>query len=286
MKRSVILNRTLRSQHDERVEAAFTRIDLVAVVLVLVLCCAVLLPALARTQPDSRVFQCLNNHRQLTRAWLMYAADNDERLAISLHGAPTMALLQPMWAPGWLDWGTSGHNTNTIILSHPQYSILADYFGKDARLFKCPADRYLGPVQRVRGWNERVRSVSMNIYLGGRNVDPFWGDASFQTIFKLTELVNPNPSATWLSLDEHPDSINDAAFFVPMFNELIDWPANYHDGGAGFAFADGRAEVRRWRSSTLKRGVIYQDVTRISMPANDPDVQWLRDRTPRRFGGN
>ena len=48
---------------------------------------------------------------------------------------------------------------------------------------------------------------------------------------------------TYPALDEHPDSINDAFFITdPNANNWQDRPASYHNGAAGFSFADGHAE--------------------------------------------
>lgn len=269
----------------ESTQTAFTRLELLVVLSVLVLCVFLFLPALARTQPDNRAFQCLNNHRQLTRAWLMYAAENNDQLATSLHGGDALNPTQPMWAGGWLDWTTAPGNTNTIYLSDPRYSMLASYFGKDARLFKCPADQYVSSTQRSRGWKERVRSVAQNVYAANGNATAGPTDASYLQVRKLTGLVNPKPAETWVSIDEHPDSINDGALFAPQLSQWIDLPANYHDGGAGVAFADGRAEIHRWQASVLRYPISFNFSGYLPSP-NDPDIQWLRYRTPRRIGVN
>jgi prepilin-type processing-associated H-X9-DG protein len=260
--------------------AAFTFAELLVVLMVLALGALLLVPALARTQPDSRAAQCLNNHRQLCRAWLMYASDNNDKLATSLSGGSAS---QPTWAPGWLDWTISSDNTNTVLLTDPRYSILANYFGKDARLFKCPADQYTSLIQRNRGWKGRVRSISQNVYAG--NGSSGFGDAGYALVTKLTGLVNPKPSETWISIDEHPNSMNDGAFFAPA-PSWIDLPANYHDGSAGVAFADGHAEMHRWQGIVLTVPVIAGGVVSIPPVTNDPDILWLRFRTPRRPGVN
>lgn len=265
-------------------ESAFTFTELLVVVLVVALCVVSLLPAWARTQPDNRVFQCLNNHRQLTRAWRMYADDYNGRLAPNAHGAMP---LYPVWAAGWLDWDARSENTNSLYLTDPRYSALARYCGKDARLFKCPADQYLSPTQRRLGWN-RVRSVSENLYVGESNVEFGPTDlAYYDHVRKWTGLVNPRPAETWLSLDEHPDSINDGGFLPPTATTLVDVPANYHDGGAGVAYADGHAEIHRWAGSVLRLPITtfnYNNMTPV--PVNDPDLFWLRRGTPHRFGAN
>ena len=63
----------------------------------------------------------------------------------------------------------------------------------------------------------------------------------------------PNPSMTYLTLDEHPDSINDAFFVTdPAAANWQDRPASYHNGACGFSFADGHAEIHRWLGSKIK----------------------------------
>jgi prepilin-type processing-associated H-X9-DG protein len=170
-------------------------------------------------------------------------------------------------------------------LTDPRYSILANYLGRNARPFKCPADQYLSPPQRNLGWKERVRSVSQNILVGNGNGNTFPLDPAYLQVTKLTELLNPKPAETWVSADEHPDSINDGVLFAPRTTEWIDLPANYHEGGAGVAFGDGHAEIHRWRASVLNVPVRFQ-FTPVVTPPNDPDILWMRYHTPRRTGAN
>jgi prepilin-type processing-associated H-X9-DG protein len=262
---------------------AFTLVDLLAVLAVLALCATMLAPALARTKSDSRVFQCLNNHAQLGRAWRLYAADNNEKLSTTQHG---LSSTYPTWAGGWLDWTASTDNTNTVYLTDRRYAILSPYGGKDARLFKCPADTYASAAQRSRGWSTRTRSMSQNLYVGPGNVESGPTDAVFVHVTKLTGLINPAPAETWVTLDEHPDSINDGGFFAPRIGSWIDLPANYHDGGASLAFADGHTELHRWQTSVLKNPITLAVFQGMYVPISDPDVAWLRYRTPRKAGAN
>jgi len=99
-------------------------------------------------------------------------------------------------------------------------------------------------------------------------------------------LVNPKPAETWLSLDEHPDSINDGGFLPPTATTLVDVPANYHDGGAGVAYADGRAEIHRWQAKILTLPITFNYNNMTPILANDPDLLWLRHGTPRKPGMN
>lgn len=266
---------------------AFTFVELLVVVAVLALVFLTLLPALARTQPDSRAFQCLNNHRQLARAWRMYADDNNDRLA-GVIGSFTVVSNDPNapWIQGWLDYTTSNNNTNEFLLADPRYASIANYAGRNARLFQCPADGCLSSVQRARGWKQRARSISANICLGGVGADIGPTDSSLALVTKWTALVSLKPSEAWLYADEHPDSLNDPVLWPPRIGNWIDMPANYHDGGAGVAFADGHSEIHRWQGSALSPRISYTTFSGLAAPANDPDIAWLRYHTPRKPGMN
>jgi prepilin-type processing-associated H-X9-DG protein len=272
--------------------AAFTFVELLVVLTVLALLAFTLLPALAHTQPDSRTARCLNNHRQLCRAWQMYADDNNDRIVMSFHGGdaqggsiasdPTKA----PWALGWLDWGASTDNTNSLFLTEDKYAKLGKYFGKDKTILKCPADVYLSSVQQSRGWTARVRSISCNIDIGDGNAEAGPWDPIYKHIKKTSEFIFPGPVETWVYVDEHPLSINDPAFFNPYSTSWVDQPASYHDGAAGCAFADGHVEIHKWEASlsTPAAGRVdtsFNGVTATVVGANDPDIHWMSYRAGR-----
>ena len=101
----------------------------------------------------------------------------------------------------------------------------------------------------------------------------------------------PNASLLIVTLDEHPDSINDAAFATsvednqPVNNtgHYIDVPANFHNGGAGFSFADGHAETHGWRDpAVIKAGKDFAAGKPVFNWAGgnskNPDFQWIYQR--------
>ena len=71
---------------------------------------------------------------------------------------------------------------------------------------------------------------------------------------KLSHMVAPSPSNLWIFSDEHPDSINNGGFVLyPLPSRT--WrnlPANYHNGGCGYAFADGHALTKKWADPVPK----------------------------------
>src|SRR5580658_2175534 len=61
-------------------EDGFTLTELFVVVATVAILAVLLLPAIAGTKPNTQAFQCLENLRQLTLAWQMYAGDNSGKL--------------------------------------------------------------------------------------------------------------------------------------------------------------------------------------------------------------
>jgi hypothetical protein len=59
--------------------------------------------------------------------------------------------------------------------------------------------------------------------------------------------------------------------------EIVDFPASYHIGAGGFAFADGRSEIHKWFDARI----INPPAIVITSAANSPDVFWLQDHSTR-----
>jgi len=242
--------------------SGFTLIELLVVIAIIAILAAMLLPALAKAKQRTQGVYCMNNCKQLMIGWQMYLHDNNDKIVIALHGGaaqggagdPTYGM---GWVEGWLDWTTRADNTNTDFLITDRYALMGPYISKAKNVFKCPADRFLANVQRQRGWNERVRSLSGNIGIGAGNAESGPWDAIYKHVTKGSQLLFPGPAETWVFVDEHPDSMNDAGFFNPHQTQVVDTPAGYHNGACGFSFADGHAEFQRSAFCGMKRDNIY-----------------------------
>jgi prepilin-type N-terminal cleavage/methylation domain-containing protein/prepilin-type processing-associated H-X9-DG protein len=284
-----------------RERSAFTLIELLVVIAIIAILAAMLLPALGKAKQKTQGIYCMNNTKQLMLANHMYQADNKDNFPMAFHGGFQPGANDPNkpWVSGWLDWSTSAENTNTIFLLDPRYAVLASYFANNKNLYKCPADNFASGAQRGRGWSTRVRSVSGNIYVGkgnGWHTGPGYsaGGPNNLSIYrgatKMSDLLIPGPAQTWVYMDEHPDSINDAGAFAPnTANNIPDAPATYHNGAAGFSMADGHAEIHKWRGSTMTKprrsagldGVNYAAQNNFATAARDPDVYWYSFVSPR-----
>lgn len=264
--------------------AGFTLLELLLVIAILGALTALLFPALVRARQQAQGISCMNNSRQLALAWQMYADDHEGVLVPNRHGSATRRGLDPNnWVSGWMDWTSSSDNTNILFLTDPAYARLAPYTVRSARLYKCPADQY----RSRQNPGPRVRSISMNAALGEGNKTNFanWVPPFFFAI-KMSDIQAPAPSMTWLFVDEHPDSINDGCFFLNPWQTgsaaaWRDLPASYHRGAAGFAFADGHAEIRKWVDARTPQPVRMADFPGLAAP-HSVDYEWMAHRTPRR----
>ena len=265
--------------------SGFTLIELLVVIAIIAILAALLLPALAGAKAKAQGVMCLNNNKQLMLACIMYLGDNDDKFPGAISGGAAQSVTDNKFGPwvlGWLTWDTSSQNTNHLLLTDPRYAKLAPYTSRVKNIYRCPADNFLAPAQRARGWAHRVRSVSGNAGIGAGNCEEGpWSDA-YLHVKKSSEIKYPPPSDAWMYMDEHPDSINDAAFFSPGADRWMDLPASYHNGAGGIAFVDGHAEIKKWHGSTVHPVKITDFDSSQVQPAVIQDVKWLRYRTPRK----
>ena len=277
-KRGYCINRELE-------RAGFTLIELLVVIAIIAILAALLLPVLGRAKQKAQGVQCMNNHRQLAMAWRMYSEENSDYLLWASGAGTGYNPNEPVWCTGGLDFNPnnrSNYDPTVDIVKSPMWP----YCGKQLSIWKCPCDRSYVVVNGVQ--MPRVRTMSMNLYIGG-----FGGDGSFaptMTIYmKYGDLVNPGAASVFVFLDEREDAINWGNFETvmngfqphnPAAYQLTDIPASYHGNAGGFSFADGHSEIHRWADGRtmppLKyEGLIFNGSTPTPSP-NNPDVGWLQ----------
>ena len=296
----------------------FTLIELLVVIAIIALLAAMLLPALAAAKQKAQAIGCMNNQRQLSLAWHMYADDNHDNLVYSSDNGDGVAYLAAAtgadtpnnyaWTWSKLDAnGLNAFNTDphADIMLRPLWQ-----YTKSAPIYKCPADTSTVSSNGVAV--PRVRTISMNFFLGGEagnpNIPPAgspgpngvnWGQYYVPYYLKTTDLTpgrSPGPSKTFVFIDERQDVINWGNFGTDMagyptpsnattygmfYTWNIDMPASYHHFSAGLSFADGHAEIHRWHvPSTMPPLNSLKQWGAWAAP-NSQDVAYMQDVTAR-----
>ena len=106
----------------------------------------------------------------------------------------------------------------------------------------------------------------------------------WMTYGRMSDVAKPGPDMLWVFMDEHPDSINDAAFAVQCADTsadgvFVDVPASYHGGAAAIAFADGHAELHHWVGSMINQPITGKILQYIASDDSVVDLNWLQQRT-------
>ena len=260
--------------------SGFTLIELLVVIAIIAILAGMLLPALSSAKQKAQMVQCLNQHKQVSLAALMYVDDNADTFPPNNSTADYNP--ERSWALGTLRLDADVQdNTNKLYLINGHLG----KYAKTPELWHCPRDTSRSTHNRKQYF--RVRSVALNSWVNGTAAAEAWQSFDFRPARRMADMAAPSPSMTFLWIDERPDSINNAMFLVGMGTGTEDvlinnWPGRYHNNGANLCFADGHAETHRWLDPrTLPpqngRKMLPADTGQPS-PGN-VDMLWLRERT-------
>jgi prepilin-type N-terminal cleavage/methylation domain-containing protein/prepilin-type processing-associated H-X9-DG protein len=292
--------------------SGFTLVELSVVIAAVALIGMTMLPALARTRPNTGISQCMDNARQLAIAVQMYTSDNHDLYPPNPDTGTTTPGYD--WCTGNVQGGMPGgppfgpDTFDPDLLTNRSFSLIAPFINSTPSIFSCPADPRIGTYQgtstNLLGQKvHAARSISMNGGVG--TIDPgelngggdipsgppdlpvpgTWltgshgqnqHDNPWATFGKTADFRVVKPSQIFLTTDEDPYSINDSFFAVSAGTaKFVDYPATYHDHGCTMSFCDGHVELHRWEGSLIVlNGPFFQG----SVPSSGPDFDdwtWL-----------
>jgi prepilin-type processing-associated H-X9-DG protein len=229
---------------------AFTLVELLAVIAILMLLIAILLPALSRAKAKAREIACLNNLSQLQICAKLYSMDYDGFLLPNRHvysintGGPSIGWSDEMtWCAGLAPYDTTTENIERALLFP---------YNKSTGIYRCPSD-----MSRVKTRDgqllsmRRTRSYNLSQSINGYPYDnPSLYPPSFT---KEHDIDDPPPARLLFFVDVHEGSILESHFGIPprgpTFRGRPQWwdlPTGRHSQGGNFSFADGHVEHWRW----------------------------------------
>ncbi len=241
---------------------AFTLIELLVVIAIIGILSALLLPALSKAKSRAQTIICLSNLKQLELCFHLYVGENSDCMPPNnfVYDLTTLRAFPGNEGPSWC--------TNVAPYIGDPAGIkggLLYQYNTSVGIYRCPADNStLETPGGVKLPQPRIRSYNMSQSINGLSYAGQIADA-IPHYTKTTQIHNPTPTGLIVFIDMHQDEIMDTQFGIPV---LADWwspevwwdlPANRHNQGANFSFADGHAQRWKWKVPkvvTVPRGSV------------------------------
>ncbi len=205
---------------------AFTLIELLVVIAIIAVLMAILMPSLRAAKDQARRIHCVSNLKTLSLAWFIYKDENDDRL-VGGHTTAGHWVLAPS--------GNSIEQKKDAI----RQGALFPYVSNTIDVYRCPADlRIKDPGQFA------FRSFSI---AGGANGED-WGGS--ELAIKYSDIRRPATKYVFVE-DIDPRGYNTGSWVMAFPPSWVDPLAMWHNERSTIGFADGHAEMHRWKDRSF-----------------------------------
>lgn len=236
-------------------------IELLVVIAIIAILASMILPALSRAKIKAQQVNDLNNLKQMSIAWMMYASDNRERLVLN----------NTQDTNSWIDGaiGSEQDATGSTNVNAVKLGKLYPY-NPNVAIYQCPGAN-LGT--KVSNYQKLARNYSMEGRMGSTELEYIYGTG--MPYHTMASISRPSPAMAIVFIDESVNTIDDGVFATqaPPSISFQNYPTARHLNAAVFSFADGHVEPKKWRG-LAKEGSLTTPLA--NTPTLLQDLRWIQ----------
>jgi len=121
----------------------------------------------------------------------------------------------------------------------------------------------------------------MNGWIGSRVMESGYGQQTYRTFLKDSEIAAGGAAQLWLLLDEHENTIDDGFFPLYMGGSQVvtSVPATRHQNGFALNFADGHSELYHLLTAEVRNWHKPPHLPQLAKGPPNTDLEKLREVT-------